>query len=313
MTPIGRVARDARRSCRTRASGGSRRSRSLDQPAQDRVEPGLARSTGPCRPRPGTRPRDLPDARSLRRVTAHARNGRCAGAKADGVISSTRTGQFACRARTICAWRRWTTSTGGCWPPCAPTAASRWRRSPARLGVTRATVTPRLDRLVDSGTIVGFSVKVREGRDPDTHPGDLAHRGRGPQRPTRSSGSCAGCPAIDVAAHHQRRLGPRRRTAHRHPRPTSTGCSASIRSVDGVRQQRDQPAAELRPELSRPPGPWVVTSAVAWVVISPMGWSLSTDHAIAQLTTDGSGGGRTDHPRGPPGPPLRPAAGRSPR
>jgi DNA-binding Lrp family transcriptional regulator len=36
------------------------------------------------------------------------------------------------------------------------------------LGVTRATVNARLDRLISSGTIVGFSVKVREGRDPDT-------------------------------------------------------------------------------------------------------------------------------------------------
>lgn len=36
------------------------------------------------------------------------------------------------------------------------------------LGVTRATVTARLDRLVATGTIIGFSVKVREGRDPDS-------------------------------------------------------------------------------------------------------------------------------------------------
>lgn len=36
------------------------------------------------------------------------------------------------------------------------------------LGVTRATVTARLDRLVSTGTIIGFSVKVREGRDPDS-------------------------------------------------------------------------------------------------------------------------------------------------
>jgi DNA-binding Lrp family transcriptional regulator len=34
------------------------------------------------------------------------------------------------------------------------------------LGVTRATINARLDRLVASGTIIGFSVKVREGRDP---------------------------------------------------------------------------------------------------------------------------------------------------
>lgn len=37
-----------------------------------------------------------------------------------------------------------------------------------RLGVTRATVNARLHRLVESGTIVGFSVKVRDGRDPHT-------------------------------------------------------------------------------------------------------------------------------------------------
>jgi DNA-binding Lrp family transcriptional regulator len=36
------------------------------------------------------------------------------------------------------------------------------------LGVTRATINARLERLMGSGTIVGFSVKVREGRDPDT-------------------------------------------------------------------------------------------------------------------------------------------------
>lgn len=37
-----------------------------------------------------------------------------------------------------------------------------------RLGVTRATVTSRLARLLDSGTILGFSVRVRADRDPDT-------------------------------------------------------------------------------------------------------------------------------------------------
>jgi len=37
-----------------------------------------------------------------------------------------------------------------------------------RLGVTRATVNARMDRLVSSGTIIGFSVRVREGQDPDT-------------------------------------------------------------------------------------------------------------------------------------------------
>ena len=35
-----------------------------------------------------------------------------------------------------------------------------------RLGVARATVNGRIDRLVASGTIVGFSVRVREERDP---------------------------------------------------------------------------------------------------------------------------------------------------
>lgn len=37
-----------------------------------------------------------------------------------------------------------------------------------RLGVTRATVTNRLDRLVSSGTVIGFSVRVREEQDPDS-------------------------------------------------------------------------------------------------------------------------------------------------
>ena len=37
-----------------------------------------------------------------------------------------------------------------------------------RLGVTRATINSRLGRLVGSGTIVGFSVRVREERDPDS-------------------------------------------------------------------------------------------------------------------------------------------------
>ena len=36
------------------------------------------------------------------------------------------------------------------------------------LGVTRATVTSRLDRLISSGTVIGFSVRVREERDPDS-------------------------------------------------------------------------------------------------------------------------------------------------
>ncbi|MVA74648.1 AsnC family transcriptional regulator [Auraticoccus sp. F435] len=34
------------------------------------------------------------------------------------------------------------------------------------LGVTRATVTSRLDRLVSSGTVVGFTVRVRDEADP---------------------------------------------------------------------------------------------------------------------------------------------------
>ncbi|MEO5983356.1 MAG: Lrp/AsnC family transcriptional regulator [Pedococcus sp.] len=37
-----------------------------------------------------------------------------------------------------------------------------------RLAVTRATVNHRLGRLLDSGTILGFSVRVRAERDPDT-------------------------------------------------------------------------------------------------------------------------------------------------
>lgn len=36
------------------------------------------------------------------------------------------------------------------------------------LGVTRATVNIRLQRLLDSGTVLGFSVRVREERDPDS-------------------------------------------------------------------------------------------------------------------------------------------------
>lgn len=35
-----------------------------------------------------------------------------------------------------------------------------------KLGVARATVTSRLDRLITSGTIVGFSVRVRDEIDP---------------------------------------------------------------------------------------------------------------------------------------------------
>ncbi|NQX10709.1 Lrp/AsnC family transcriptional regulator [Microbacteriaceae bacterium VKM Ac-2855] len=37
-----------------------------------------------------------------------------------------------------------------------------------RLDVTRATVTSRLDRLVADGVVVGFTVRVREERDPQT-------------------------------------------------------------------------------------------------------------------------------------------------
>jgi DNA-binding Lrp family transcriptional regulator len=37
-----------------------------------------------------------------------------------------------------------------------------------RLGVTRATVNSRLKRLLESGTVLGFSVRVREERDPDS-------------------------------------------------------------------------------------------------------------------------------------------------
>lgn len=35
-----------------------------------------------------------------------------------------------------------------------------------RLGVARATITSRIDRLMSSGTIVGFSVRVRDELDP---------------------------------------------------------------------------------------------------------------------------------------------------
>ncbi|MEO5608500.1 MAG: Lrp/AsnC family transcriptional regulator [Ornithinibacter sp.] len=37
-----------------------------------------------------------------------------------------------------------------------------------RLGVSRATVNSRIERLLDSGTILGFSVRVQDERDPDT-------------------------------------------------------------------------------------------------------------------------------------------------
>ena len=37
-----------------------------------------------------------------------------------------------------------------------------------RLGVSRATVNSRLKRLVESGTVLGFSVRVREEQDPDS-------------------------------------------------------------------------------------------------------------------------------------------------
>ena len=37
-----------------------------------------------------------------------------------------------------------------------------------RLGVTRATITSRLDRLEASGTVLGYTVRVREADDPDT-------------------------------------------------------------------------------------------------------------------------------------------------
>jgi DNA-binding Lrp family transcriptional regulator len=36
-----------------------------------------------------------------------------------------------------------------------------------QLGVTRATVTARLERLQTSGTILGYTVRMREDRDPD--------------------------------------------------------------------------------------------------------------------------------------------------
>jgi DNA-binding Lrp family transcriptional regulator len=37
-----------------------------------------------------------------------------------------------------------------------------------RLNVTRATVTSRIDRLVSGGTVLGFSARIREDRDPFT-------------------------------------------------------------------------------------------------------------------------------------------------
>lgn len=37
-----------------------------------------------------------------------------------------------------------------------------------RLGVSRATVNSRITRLVETGTILGFSARVREDRDPDS-------------------------------------------------------------------------------------------------------------------------------------------------
>ena len=36
------------------------------------------------------------------------------------------------------------------------------------LGVTRSTVNSRLKRLTDSGTVVGFGVRIREDRDPNS-------------------------------------------------------------------------------------------------------------------------------------------------
>lgn len=35
-----------------------------------------------------------------------------------------------------------------------------------RLGIARATVTSRIDRLIESGTIIGFTVRVRDELDP---------------------------------------------------------------------------------------------------------------------------------------------------
>lgn len=36
------------------------------------------------------------------------------------------------------------------------------------LGVTRSTINSRLKRLIDSGTVVGFGVRIREDRDPNS-------------------------------------------------------------------------------------------------------------------------------------------------
>ena len=49
----------------------------------------------------------------------------------------------------------------------------RERREPVAslardLGVTRSTVDSRLERLTDSGTVVGFGVRIREDRDPNS-------------------------------------------------------------------------------------------------------------------------------------------------
>jgi DNA-binding Lrp family transcriptional regulator len=37
-----------------------------------------------------------------------------------------------------------------------------------RLGVTRATINSRLDRLQESGTVLGFTVRIREDHDPQS-------------------------------------------------------------------------------------------------------------------------------------------------
>ena len=59
------------------------------------------------------------------------------------------------------------TSIVGLSPSCARTAASRVASLAKTLGVTRATVNNRLARLVASGTVLGFTVRIREEAETD--------------------------------------------------------------------------------------------------------------------------------------------------
>ena len=47
-------------------------------------------------------------------------------------------------------------------PCCAPTLAAQWLRSPTELAVSRATIRARIDRLLQSGVIGGFTITVRD-------------------------------------------------------------------------------------------------------------------------------------------------------